>query len=135
MNLCLLDTDILSEVLKGRNQAVTGNAETYLKEHGEFAISAFTHFEVVRGFRWQKATAKLAAFEQLCQAMTIYPTTADILDRAADLWADGATQGKPKMDADIIIAATALFHQRVLVTGNTSHIDWMNGLTVSTWRE
>ncbi|MDC0935088.1 hypothetical protein OAS39_02295 [Pirellulales bacterium] len=83
MEVCVLDTDILSELLKGRNQAVTDSANAYLKEHGEFAISAFTHFEVVRGFRWQKATAKLAAFEQLCQAMTIYPVSADILDRAA----------------------------------------------------
>jgi len=58
----LILTRNLSEVLKGRNQAVTDIANAYLKEHGEFAISAFTHFEVVRGFRWQKATAKLAAF-------------------------------------------------------------------------
>ena len=78
---------------------------------------------------------KLAAFEQLCQAMTIYPVTADILDRAADLWADGAAQGKPKMDADVIIAATALVHGRELVTGNVPHFDWINGLTVSSWRE
>ena len=132
---CLLDTDILSEVLKGRNQDVTDNANAYLKEHGEFAISAFTHFEVVRGFRWQKATTKLAAFEQLCQTMTIYPVTAYILDRAADLWADGATQGKPKMDADIIIAATALVHQRELVTGNAAHFNWINGLAVASWRK
>jgi len=55
--------------------------------------------------------------------MTIYPVTADILDRAAALWADGATQGKPKTDADIIIAAMALVHQRALVTGNTSQFD------------
>ena len=103
--------------------------------HGQFAISAFTRFEVVRGFRWKKAAAKLATFEQLCNSMTIYSVTDDVLDRAADLWADGATQGKPKMDADIIIAATALIHGRELVTGNLAHFDWISGLTVSTWRK
>ena len=135
MNPCLLDTDILSEVLKGRNQDVARNADAYLKAHGGFAISAFTRFEVVRGFRWRQATVKLAAFERLCQAMTIYPVADDILDRAADLWADGATQGKPKMDADVIIAATALVHGRELVTGNVAHFAWINGLTVSSWRK
>jgi len=99
MNPCLLDTDILSEVLRGRDQDIVDAANAYLKVHGQFAISAFTRFEVVRGFRWKKATAKLATFEQLSNSMTIYPVTNNVLDRAADLWADGATQGKPKMDA------------------------------------
>ena len=135
MNLCLLDTDILSEVFKKRDQDVVDNAKAYLKVHSQLAISDFSRFEVVRGLRWHKATAKLAAFEQMCQATMIYPVTADVLDRAADLWAAGATQGKPKMDADIIIAATALVHGRELVTGNMSHFDWISGLTVSTWRK
>jgi predicted nucleic acid-binding protein len=65
--------------------------------------------------------------------MTIYPVTTEVLDRAADLWADGATQGKSKMDADLIIAATALVHGRKLVTGNLAHFDWIGGLAVSSW--
>lgn len=134
MNPCLLDTDILSEILRGRNQSVTDNANAYLKAHGAFAISAFTQFEVVRGLRWRQATAKLAAFEQLCNAMTIYPVGADVLDRAADLWADAATQGKPKMDADLLIAATAIVQGRDLVIGNVTHFDWIKSLTVSNWR-
>lgn len=66
--------------------------------------------------------------------MTIYPVAADVLDRAADLWADAATQGKPRMDADLLIAATALVHDYDLVTGNVTHFDWINGLTVSNWQ-
>ena len=118
MDPCLLDTDILSEVLRGRNQDIADAANAYLKVHGQFAISAFTRFEVGAWVPLEKATAKLNTFEQLCTSMTIYPVTDDALDRAADLWADGATQGKPEMDADIIIAATALIHGRELVTGN-----------------
>ena len=132
---CLLDTDILSEVFKGRDQKVAENADAYLKVHGQLAISDFTRFEVMRGLRRHNATTKLALFEQLCQAMTICPVTSEVLDRAADLWAEGATQGKPKMDADLIIAATALVHQRALVTGNLAHFDWIGGLTISSWRK
>lgn len=132
---CLLDTDILSDILRGRNQDVVGAADAYLKTHGQFAISAFTRYEIVRGLRWKNATARLAAFEQLSQSMAIYPITADVLDRAADLWADGANQGKPKMDADLLIAATALVHGLELVTGNRSHFDWISSLPVSSWRK
>jgi tRNA(fMet)-specific endonuclease VapC len=135
MKLCLLDTDILSEVMRGRNQDVVAKAELYLQSHGQFAISAFTQYEVVRGLRWRKATVKLAEFLRLCEAMTVYPITADILDRAADLWAGGAALGKPKMDADLLIAATALVRGRELVTGNLTHFDWIEGLVVTNWRK
>ena len=34
-----------------------------------------------------------------------------------------------------IIAATALEHKRVLVTGNTAHFSWVPGLRVEDWRQ
>jgi len=42
--------------------------------------------------------------------------------------------GHPGRDADLIIAATALEHGRVLVTGNTLHFAWVPGLKLSNWR-
>jgi len=42
--------------------------------------------------------------------------------------------GHPGRDADLIIAATALEHGRVLVTGNTLHFSWVRGLKLSNWR-
>ncbi len=134
-DLCLLDTDTLSEVLKQQNQNVVANAAAYIGEHGEFAISGMVYFEIARGLRAINATTKLDAFDQLCQSMTIYPVSAEILDLAADLWAKGKQLGKPRTDADVIIAATALNQQRTLVTGNVSHFDWINGLTVASWHK
>ena len=67
--------------------------------------------------------------------MTIFPVTAEVLDRAADLWATGKQLGKSRTDADVIIAATALIHGRELVTGNVAHFDWISGLSVSSWRK
>ena len=60
MRHCLLETDILSEVFMERDQDVIDNANAYFKVHGGFEISAFTRYEVVRGFRWLNATSKLA---------------------------------------------------------------------------
>lgn len=134
-DLCTLDTDTLSEVLKKQNPGVVANAADYLSEHGESAISGMVQFEIVRGLRAIQAVAKLAAFDQICRTMTIYPATAEVLDRAADLWATAKQLGKPRTDADVIIAATALVHDRALVTGNVSHFDWISGLTVATWRQ
>ena len=47
----LLDTDILSEILKGKNEAVTAKASSYFAEHGRFTTSAVTVAEIVYGLR------------------------------------------------------------------------------------
>ena len=51
MNLALLDTDMLSELLRQRNPTVTQRAADCLKTYGQFAISAFTRFEITRAVR------------------------------------------------------------------------------------
>jgi hypothetical protein len=49
MDNCLVDTDILSEYLRGKNSEVQDRAREYREEHGRLTISVVTVFEVVRG--------------------------------------------------------------------------------------
>ncbi len=49
MDKVLLDTDILSEILKKRDQSVAGRAREYRAHYGRFTLSAATVMEVVRG--------------------------------------------------------------------------------------
>jgi len=134
MDAALLDTDILTEFFKGRNVAVREHADAYLQAHGQFAISAFTHYEIVRGLRFKNASTQLQAFGVLCQGVLILPVTSEVLNRAADLWVAGRKEGYPHRDADLIIAATALQHKRTLITGNTSHFHWVPKLPINNWR-
>jgi tRNA(fMet)-specific endonuclease VapC len=134
MDASLLVTDILTEIFKGRNQHVATNAPNYLQAHGQFAISAMTQLEVVRGLRHKQANKMLASFSSMCARMEIFPISDDVLERAADLWATARNAGHPQRDADLIIAATALVHGRTLVTGNTAHFQWINGLPIADWR-
>jgi tRNA(fMet)-specific endonuclease VapC len=134
MTPALLDTDILSELLKLKNVTVQQHALAYTSQVGPLAFSAITRYEVTRGFNQQGATAQLDRFETFCRHSIVLPLDDLIFDRAADLWAYAQTNGLPCNDADILIAATALQHQRVLVTGNTRHFDWVLGLTVIDWR-
>lgn len=134
MDLSLLDTDILSELLKQQNPTVTQHAAAYLQQHGQFALSLFTRFEVVRGYREKGATAQLARFETFCAHSLLLPITEAVFDRAADLWVAARRLGQPVGDADLLIAATALVEQRTLVTGNTAHFAWIVGLPLANWR-
>ena len=135
MAATLLDTDLLSELLKQKNANVVQHAAGYLAQYGRFSLSALTRYEVRRGLLHKQATAQLGRFEVFCQQSLVLPITDAILDRAADLWVHASTIGQPKADADLIIAATALEHGFVLATGNTPHFAWVPGLTIVDWRQ
>ena len=134
MENALLDTDMLSEVLKQRNSQVITKAAAYLRSHGRFAFSAFTRFEISRGFKEKSAINQSTRFREFCERSLIIPVTDSILERTEDLWASARRGGLPCGDADLIIAATALETGRVFVTGNTAHYAWISGLTLGDWR-
>ena len=135
MNLAVLDTDIMTEVLKRRDPLVAKHAASYLQSHGQFAFSAMTRFEIVRGIRHTNSARLMQEFTLLEKQSLVFPVSADVLDQAADLWVVARNRGKPHRDADLIIAATALLEGRTLVTGNTLHFDWIPGLATSNWRD
>lgn len=134
MDEALLDTDILSEVLKGKNLDVLTAAQQYLAIHRQLAFSAITMYEIMRGMLANQAPRQLAAFLALTGRSDVLPVSIPILKRAAGLWAEARNNGHPCDDADLIIAATALEARRVLVTGNTRHFSWISGLCVADWR-
>lgn len=135
MDEALLDTDVLSEVLKARDAEVLAKAQQFLSEHGRLAFSAITFYEVVRGMQANRATKQMANFLQLAGNSEVVPVSLPVLLRAANLWAEAHAGGHPRADADLIIAATALEVGKVLVTGNTAHYAWIQGLRLEDWRQ
>lgn len=134
MDEALLDTDILSEVLKRKDPQVLATAARYLSQHQRLAFSAMTVYEIIRGMKANQASRQLADFLKTVGTSDVFPISTSVLMRAADLWAEARRGGHPQHDADLIIAATALEAQRVLVTGNTAHYSWIHGLRLEDWR-
>lgn len=135
MQASLLDTDTLTEFLKRRNPNVGLHAAAYLAQHRAFTFSSITRFEVLRGLKAKHAERQIERFTDFCRRSTVLPVTEKVFDRATDLWVLGRQSGHPCQDADLLIAATALEHELVLVTGNTSHFAWIPGLTLADWRQ
>jgi len=135
MDEALLDTDILSEVLKGKDQQVAASAQSYLKVHQRLAFSEMTFYEIVRGLRSKRKARQLTEFLKTVSTSDVFPLSRPVLLRAADLWVEANRGGNPKNDADLIIAATAIEAGRLLVTGNTGHFDWIAGLRLADWRK
>lgn len=135
MEKSLLDTDILSEVLKAKDPHVFATAQRYIARYDRLCFSTMSIFELIRGMYLTRATRQMAHFRSTVASSDIIEVSTPVLMRAAQLWADARANGFPCNDADLIIAAAALENQRVLVTGNTSHFSWINGLSLDNWRK
>ena len=134
MEPSLFDTDTLSEIMKGLDQHVQDNARRYLGVFHHFTFSIITCYEILRGLKARGATRQLARFEQRCQRSVVLPLTDDIIVQAADLYAMLHQEGQLISDADILIAATALKHNLVMVTENVNHFRRIPGLSIESWR-
>ncbi len=80
----LLDTDILSELFKGRNPVKTRVAE-YLRKHSRLTISHITKYEILKGLKSKKAQKQIDAFNKFCTFNTVLSITDDVIIKAADI--------------------------------------------------
>ena len=62
----LLDTDMLSEVMRDRDARVRESANRYLAEHSRLAFSLITRYEVLRGLKARGAMRQVSLFEEQC---------------------------------------------------------------------
>ena len=69
----VLDTDMLSEVMRDRDPHVLDSAKHYLAEHGCFTFSIITPYEILRGLKAREATRQVALFERQCAKSIVLP--------------------------------------------------------------
>src|SRR5947209_7497136 len=96
----LLDTNIVSEILKAKNPVVVQKAAAYFQQHPKAVLSVISRYEILRGLRAKKATKKEAQFEKFCQQHSVLALTEEILDLAADLWVELKKKGQLIEDTD-----------------------------------
>ena len=112
----LLDTNIVSASLK-QNVEINLKLEEVSSLEIDIVISGITYYEVKRGILRINATKKLAWFHQFCQNyLILFLDNLRIFEKASEIHADLTNRGKIIQDADILIAATAIIHNLVLVS-------------------
>jgi tRNA(fMet)-specific endonuclease VapC len=134
MDIALLDTDILSELLKQHDPTVQARAEAYFRVQSQIAISAISCYQILRWLREPPKAQRLAQFDQMLREQIVLDVDLPVLERAAELWIEARAAGQPREDVDLIIAATALVHDLTLVTANVKHFNWIAGLRLDNWR-
>lgn len=134
----LLDTDILSEILKGKNPAVAAKASTYLAEYGRFTTSSVTVAEIVYGLRRLDREDRVALFEASLADADVLPFDDEAARLAGRINADLERVGRIIGFPDVMIAAIAIRHGLALVSGNTAHFEQVRAakydLFIDNWR-
>jgi tRNA(fMet)-specific endonuclease VapC len=128
----LLDTNIVSASLK-QNVKINAKLEEVSRLELDIFISGITYYEVQRGLLRSNATKKLAWFQQFCQDYPIlFLNDLRIFEKASEIHADLTNRGKIIQDADILIAATAIIHNLILVS-HDSDLTRVKYLQLENW--
>ena len=123
MDKALIDTDILSELIKGIDPIVARNATAYRQAFGLYTTSAITIMEIFRGLRRVQSPQRIARFLQSFQGEEILSFDQAAAQLAGEISGDLERTGQTIGFADPMIAAIALTQGLDLVTGNTAHFE------------
>ena len=128
----MLDTDILSEFLRG-NLKVIAKVDEYLKEFGFIYLSIITYYEILNGLLYKDARKQLKKFEQFVELNKVIFLTLQTTKIAAEIQADLRKRGTQIGHTDTLIAGIAIANQMQLVTNNTEHFERIKGIQLANW--
>ena len=117
----LVDTNVLSELLR---KAPNPGVEAWAGQVGRIYLSIVTLEEICFGLGWKPNPRVLARFEKIIEEhCDVLPATEAIARRSGALRGQLQALGKPRSQADMLIAATAAVHGLTLVTRNLSDFE------------
>jgi predicted nucleic acid-binding protein len=122
----LVDSDWIADALKGLPDAT--RLLTQLASPG-LAISLISYGEIYEGIYYgTNARAAERVFLQFLRGVSVLALNKAIMKRFARIRGQLRQQGQIIGDADLLIAATALHHNLILVTRNARHFSRVPGL-------
>ncbi|MBE9079213.1 type II toxin-antitoxin system VapC family toxin [Romeria aff. gracilis LEGE 07310] len=130
----LLDTCVISDFIKGEASTQTRLKKTPPTDVG---VSAITVMELRFGLAInpQRAQKVQPAISSFLDSVTILQFGNGEAERAAQIRSVLKSQRRPIGAYDVLIAATALQHNLLMVTANQREFDRVPGLQTENWRQ
>ena len=125
-----LDTNTLSHFMRGEGRVAERLAKTTPQQ---VALPAIVIYEINFGLRHAGRRAQLDGFARMVQATTVLDFDAEAADHAARIRLELEAAGTPIGPTDLLIAAIARRHARILVTHNVREFTRVPGLEVEDW--
>ena len=132
MKPSMLDTDILSEFLRGDSKVIA-KVDEHLKEFGFISLSIITYYEILNGLLYKDARKQLTRFEDFVELNKVIPLTLRTVKIAATIQADLRKKGTEIGHTDTLIAGIAIASEMQLITNNTDHFKRIKGLEIANW--
>lgn len=132
MKLSMLDTDILSEFLRG-NTKVIFYVDEHLKEYHFVYLSIITYYEILNGLLYKDAKKQISRFNEFVGLNKVIPLTISTAKIAAHIQADLRKKGTVIGHTDTLIAGIAIANKLQLVTNNTEHFKRIKELEITNW--
>jgi len=127
----LIDTDILIYSIKGVEAVNKQFAE---KRSEPKSISVITYGELFFGARKStRAEKNLARVRRVAELFPIINITPAIMETYGEYKALLSRSGKMIDDMDLLIAATVITHNLILVTNNEKHFSRIEELEIENW--
>jgi len=132
MKPSMLDTDVLSEFLRG-NPQVINKVDGRLKEFGFISLSIITYYEILNGLLNKDARKQLTSFDDFVSLNKVIPLTIPMAKTAAAIQAELRKKGTEIGHTDTLIAGIAITSDLQLITNNTEHSKRIKGLEIANW--
>ena len=132
MKPSVLDTDILSEILRG-NVKVKNKLEAHLEEYGHISLSIITYYEIYNGLLYKDAKKQLSKFEEFVKLNKAIPLTIRTVKISAAIQAGFRKKGTEIGHTDTLIAGIAMAGGFQFVSNNTKHFKRIKGLELTNW--
>ncbi len=126
----MLDTDISSYIIKGNNDKLM---QRFVQEYESCSISAITAAELQYGAAKNGNASLIKKVQDFCKVVEILPWTTEAAVNYARIRNDLEMEGKPIGSMDMLIAASALAENKVLVTNNSNHFSRIQRLVLENW--
>lgn len=132
--MLLLDTNTCVQILKDSRPALV--ARFRREDAGRLSLCSVVKSELIYGaWHSQKVEANLQALDRFWNPLASLPFDDRCAEFAGRVRAELRAKGTPIGGNDLLIAATALAHDAVLVTHNTREFARVSGLRLEDWEE
>ena len=132
--MVLLDTNACISLLNNNSLPLVSRMRR--RSPDEIALCSIVKAELIYGaYHSSRIAQNLRTLQRFFEAFYSFPFDDDCAAAAGRLRADLAQAGSPIGPNDLLIAATALTNDRILVTASTREFDRVPGLVIENWAE
>ena len=126
----MLDTDIASYLIRGDHPEVTAK---FTELFDDCIMSSITMAELMYGVRRRNNRVLTEKVQALCNLVSVIPWSEEAAKAYAMLRVELEKEGTPIGNMDMLIAASAIAEDALLVTNNIAHFSKVKSLKLTSW--